>query len=537
MAKVAEMAAAEPTSSPAPTGVEPRSRRARRGFGAAIVLIAVVAAVIRLVPVASGLPYATYVDEGHYLHPAAHMVANQTWQPGHFLHPYEHPPLLYEATAATAETFRLFGATGVMSGTRTTDRTTDYDVIEPSSLILGGRLVDVVFAVGTVVVTMLLGARLVGRRTAVVAGLLAAVTPALVSRSYIVIVDTPATFFVALTILLAAYADSKRRGLTCLVLAGAAAGLAFTSKYPSGAVFLVVAVAALMPRDLSLARRLGRVGWAALAALGAAVVSMPGLVFSTSQVLDDIRYEMNIYKGKTTPGGYWHQLISAREIGWVLFGLMLAGLVVLLVMPRSRRITVAWLVFAIPFVGWLLTQSYQPFRNVLPLVPFLVLAGATLIDRAVGAVAGRFAPHPLIRAGATGAIAVAVAALVFFTGSLPYIRNQANVVDSRVRTVDWLKEHVQPGQRVLIAKELAVLPTEMAKIPGRVTVASQLTEAHVDPTGYDYVVAARLEPTQESWTTIETAAGKPVVSRFGFYSGATRGFRGNYQNIRVFQNR
>ena len=93
----------------APDPAPARRARRPRAFGLAVVVILLVALGVRLIAIGSGLPYSSYIDEGHFLHPTAHMIANDTFKGGHYQHPYEHPSLLYDATAVGAETYRLLG--------------------------------------------------------------------------------------------------------------------------------------------------------------------------------------------------------------------------------------------------------------------------------------------------------------------------------------------------------------------------------------------------------------------------------------------
>ena len=47
-------------------------------------------------PDGAGLPYSSYIDEGHYLHPTAHMIAAATpTTVATYQNPYEHPSLPY----------------------------------------------------------------------------------------------------------------------------------------------------------------------------------------------------------------------------------------------------------------------------------------------------------------------------------------------------------------------------------------------------------------------------------------------------------
>jgi Dolichyl-phosphate-mannose-protein mannosyltransferase len=520
--------------------VTPTTRDRRpRGFVAAVVAILLLALVVRAVALDSGLPYSSYIDEGHFLHPTAHMIANDTFKGGSYQHPYEHPSLLYDATAGGAEVYRVLGGTGIKTGAQVTDRSPYYDIIEPSSLILIGRLVVLMFSLGIVLVTILLAERLIGRRGALMAGALVAVLPAMVSRGAIVIVDTPAAFFVVLTLLLLSRLDTTRRRTLMATMAGASAGLAFTSKYTSAAIIIAVAVViALQPGWSWVAKGRAAVG-ALVGAVVAAVVTMPDLVFGFSQVLADVRYEANAYT-RYDVGHYWEQLPGHLEVGWLVIGLAVVGLVSLLRRPSTRIITLGWIAFLVPFVGYLAAQPYQPVRNLLPGLSFLVIAASEGI---LVLVRGASRVHPLSRSTRTivaFAITVAVMLILLGTGVRPYLDANAGVVDTRTQALDWLVDHVQPGQRVLVAEELAMLPDQLERIRGRVVVAPATGSSTANPTDYDFVVTSAFRPTAyfsqatPAWVPPD---GAPPLVRFGTGSilDVPGSWHGNHEPIQIYR--
>ncbi len=521
-----------------PPAATPSARRPK-GFVVAVLAILVLALVVRAIALDSGLPYSSYIDEGHFLHPTAHMIAKDTFKGGSYQHPYEHPSLLYDVTAGGAEVYRLLGGTGIKSGAQVTDQSPYYDIIEPSSLILIGRLVVLMFSLGIVLVTILLAERLIGRRGALMAGALVAVLPAMVSRGAIVIVDTPAAFFVVLTLLLLSRLETSRRRTLVATLAGASAGLAFTAKYTSAAGIVAVAVVIALQAGWSWPAK-GRAAVGALVgAAVAAVVTMPDLVFGFSQVVADVRYEANAYT-RYDVGHYWDQLPGHLEVGWLVIGLSVVGLVSLLRRPSTRIITVGWIAFLVPFVGYLAAQPYQPVRNLLPAVPFLVIAASEgilelvrLVDRI----------HPLSRSTRTVAgfaITALVAMVLLVTGVRPYLDDHAGVVDTRTQALDWLVDHVQPGQRVLVAEELAMMPDELGRIRGRVVVARATGSSTVRPADYDYVVTSAFRPTayfSQATPAWVPPGGVTPLARFGLGSilNVPGSWHGNNELIEIYR--
>ncbi len=271
-----------------------RSRSSTPAYAASVAALLLLATILRITGLGAGLPYSSYIDEGHYLHPTAHMLANDTFEGGSYQNPYEHPSLPYDAIASAATLYRLTGGTDIKSGAVATDQSPYYDLVQPSELILIGRLVILAFSLGTVLLTVLLGARLLGRRGGLIAGSIVAFLPVLVTRSAVVTADPVVTFFTTLTLLLACSlvpglapargnAARPRSSMLWAGLAGASAGLAFTAKYPAGAVILVVFTVIALRRDLSPTERAWHEAVALFSAILAAAVSMPALVFDASR--------------------------------------------------------------------------------------------------------------------------------------------------------------------------------------------------------------------------------------------------------------
>ena len=496
------------------------------------------ALLVRMGPLTSALPYTSYVDEGFILNPSAHMVSDTTWDPGW----YGYPSLLIGSTAAVTKLNGLLDP-DVARQAALTDERPGYDPIGPASMILIGRSLVLLASLGTVVVTMFLGRRLAGRWVGVMSGLLAALLPALVVRSAIVIVDAPATFFVMASILAASGATARsRRGLVAALGAGACAGLALTSKYPSGAVILV-ALVVLAFSGLDRREQVRRAVAAAVAMVAAAVVTMPALVLRTSEVRDAIDEQVESYQGRSSTSGYLQQLLSVKEVGWLVAALAAIGLVLLLVRPRTRVLTAGWVGFATVLLLSLVNTSYQPFRNLLPLTPFLaLLAAAALVAgaRAVATARNWDARSELLAIGTVALVAVAVVGL---TGTRPAVQPHIGVTDTRTAASDWLAANTEEGQQVLVADQLGFLPSDLDRIPADVTVASILENPPAaDGDVYDLVVTMNVDvPLAGDWDVARTST--PTVS-FGQprktprYLGLGTSFagiwRGNDELIRIF---
>ena len=460
-------------------------RLSNRLFAGALLAIVLAAIAVRAMPLRSGLPYTAYVDEHFTIRSAAGMIADRTWEPN----TYNYPTLtMYANVAASAVLHVLPGGGSVEDGARATVRQPYASNIFSTDLILGGRLAVLAFSGGIVLVSALLAARLRGRGAGIVAALLTATMPALVTRSAIVVVDTPATFFTTASLLCASYAQKARRAILWAAIAGAAAGLAAAAKYSAGVVILAALAVIALSSGRSVGDRL-RMAAASIAACAvAAVVGAPTLLLRTREVVDELNLQSDIYRSRTSTT-YVHELFAGKEVGLLLVVVAVIGCLELLRSARTRPVVIGFLVLGVTVVAPFARYSYQPFRNVLPTLPVLAIAAAVGVVAIADAV--RRLAHLSRRAhvSVAGAISLALCGVMIASGTQYFFGSRINIIDSRIHARQWLTDQVDRDDTVLVASELAFLPSELARIPGHVTVRSlTTTQSSVDAAGFNYVV-------------------------------------------------
>jgi hypothetical protein len=514
----------------------------KRLFAASLLAIVVAATVVRALPLRSGLPYTTYVDEPSPLRAAASVVANRTWEPGS----YNYPPLTAYATATVSEVLNILpGGGNVGAGARTTiDQpfpasdvrrgAVPYGLIYSSDLILGGRLVVLICSAGTVLLSALLALHLWGRRAGIIAALLTAAIPALLTRSAIVIVDGPAAFFVTACLLCAAYVLDSRRWRLWALLGGAAAGLAAAAKYPSGVVLLAVVTVIALSSKRSLRQRVVTAGGSIGAAAGTAILAAPTLLLRVGEVRAELEHQNKIYdlKDGTT---YWHELRRGDEVGILIVVVALIGGVQLLRSTRTRPLMIGFLVFAGALVVPLARHSYQPFRNVLPILPFLGVAAAVAIVTTIDAVGNLARLARWARAGLAVTIGSVLCGVMIASGWRSYYDSRIDITDSRTSAREWLSDKVGPEDKVLVAGEIAFLPAELAQIPGHVTVGSlAATRDPANTAAFKYIVVGDFQ-SAEKWRS--ALNDRRIAIHYGASSTYTDpvSYRFSNQKIRVFE--
>jgi hypothetical protein len=427
----------------------------------AVVLLA--AAALRLPPIVAGYPYLAYVDEGHVLRPAQKQIATGIWNPEE-----NHYPQLPSRTiavaarlaAAVASPFRdepMLASIGRSSGF--------YDVIDPPELLLVGRLLSVLAALGAVLIAGFYARRLAGIGAGAVAAAAMALVPALVLRGSIVIVDAYTTLFALGALAIASSVSVPRQWLR-VALAGACCGLAAVSKYPAGLVGIAVVVQ-LVLLPWSWPQRLARAAVAALAGGLAAVVAMPSLATQGVTIWRRLLLERQGYSTNHSVT-YWDQAVRRAEwdlhferpeVGWVFLALALAGSAVAVAVPRWRRDGVAWGVFTLTMVGFHASYAFQPFRHLLPVVAIGCVA--------VGVLAGWLGER-LRRPVLVPAAAIVLLVALYAPGDAAYAAERARLRDTRSQAVDWLLRHREPAQSVLVMRQVAIAPLDLQRLGPKV---------------------------------------------------------------------
>jgi dolichyl-phosphate-mannose-protein mannosyltransferase len=418
---------------------------------------------LRLPQLFAALPFTSYVDEGFVLHPAVHLIAARTWEPG----AYQYPSLpIYAVAVALALDAPVYAA--VHGRPLREDLAPDpprfYDLIQPVDVIVLGRLLTLLVSLGVVVLTGLLARRLAGEGAGLLAALLAALVPALVIRSAIATVDPWAALFVLAALLFADGAVRSSLPWRGALLAGAMAGCALTSKYPH--VLVAVAVVATLWRIEGDWRRKARaVGLAGVAGVLAALVTMPALALRSGEVLRALRYTSAGY-GAAASDGFWSQAVEGSEwdqpfpgpeLGLPLVACAALGGLAAAWDRRRRGTALAWGLYAGALGLLLSSYPVRPFRNLVPLVPLACVLAALLVV-AIG--------ERLRRPAWTGTAAVLGALALLLPDGIDYARARAREVDTRSMAVDWVASHSREDDAVLVSAELAIPRDELSRLPG-----------------------------------------------------------------------
>jgi 4-amino-4-deoxy-L-arabinose transferase-like glycosyltransferase len=440
-------------------------------------ILLVLAALLRLGPIASGLPYSDYIDEGYNLQVAIRVLKSGKFDTNFSTYPPLTSHLVLAALKGYAPFYRILHHHKLSKDLPAdrdfyTELGEQYDLITPPDVIWIGRLVIACLSIGTVIVAGALAKLIAGARAGFLAMLFTAVCPALVSRGSNVMVDPTATFFALaalyfcqrLSLFTLSNNPKKWRAAAC---AGIAAGLAFAAKYTVGAVFAAVLVT-ILTLPLAKISRAILISIAGAALFAGIFFGNPAMVLHFDKMVEWFHAITRFYQTIQSEQGYLAAALSAAEIGVPLMITGLAGIIWMSWNVTTRRVTLSWGAFALLLVSVVAWSNFQPFRNLLSLVPPLCIAAALFCDWL-----GQYFEQRHSRIALTSWLAPALILLV--AGSLAFssarhLHARTSHIDTRIRAIDWLREHATKDEAVLGIRELSILPAEWKRLAAKPTV-------------------------------------------------------------------
>lgn len=410
-----------------------------------LALVAVVALALRLAAVDFGLPVMLHPDEPANIEVGATMASNGSWDPHHFAY----PSLLYDVEAITDLLARLFTGhmilpTGFRSEGFGIERTMD------PHQVLALRLITVLLSTGICLIVYAVIARVTGRRwPAVGCGLMGAVSPLLITNGVFITPDTYSAFFTAAT-LAGALAVLRRGSRLDYILAGVAVGFTAGSKYDIvSAVPVVMAYLLREGRAALRPRALMQLVTAGVAAAVGFALTTPAALFDTGSMVTGLTGELTHYSAghPGEQGGALHYYLSTlmHDQAVLLPGAVLA--VVAAYFGRFRKEVVVVGTFAICFFTLISVQTVRFDRDLIPLLPALILLTGFAAAWIAEVVTSRWRAMPRLAWSAVAGVAavgVLIPALVSALG-VP----QTLYDHPRTEALTWLEQHVPKGAPIV----------------------------------------------------------------------------------------
>ena len=358
---------------------------------------------------------------------------------------------------------------------------------QPVAVLLN-RGLSLLMGVGTVALLYIIGVVLTNRpAVGLIAALLLAVAPNHTFHSRIVTTDATVTFFIMLTMLMAALI--WRQGRTRhYVLAGLAVGLAAGTKYNGAMVALVVPLAHFL--------RAGWGGWRDGRLYLAGVVAAAVFLLTTPYAILDYPTFSTALLGVMGHYDSGHAGMEGDTLQWYLTFLWttttLAPLLALVQIGRGawQRSQPTLLLAAYPVVYFLFIIRFEVRndRTILPIVPFIFLLAAVVLADLM-AHRARAAGRPA-RIALSALLVGLLAATVIYPALLTLRENRILVGELSLETgAGWLADNLEPGARVAVGAYSPFVDPGVFDVVGFNSLIDNPPQWFAAQ-GFDYVIAA-----------------------------------------------
>ena len=457
----------------------------------ALAVVVLIGLWLRAPRIGEGMPYFYHPDEADHFYRTVRMLQTNDYHPYHFLKP---SLCFYIRMPAIAGGFLWSAREGEIVRIEEIVRRDENDptgILWTAShprIVMWARAVGTLFSLVMILATYGITRRVVASRwPAVLAALLVACVPFLITESSRVAVDTLMAAFCLLCVWLSLRVMENPTASRA-ALAGLAAGLAVTTKYNA----LPILAAPLLACVLS-----GRCNPRAVTAvLG---VSVAGFVIGTPYALlyvsdflngmaqEIVHYGIHGHGNATVEPGWPH---AQRYLGRMLrggggVGLTVAGIVGAGIMLATRwRAALVVLVFPAGFLTLMLGQRVSAFSNMLVTPAFFAIAAACLVQLL-------FQYRARLPRAAGLALAPACVVVLAAQPTIRSLEERRAVLtpESRHLASAWLLERTEPAPETAMAVELR-LPQANYRAPG---VSPARTDQLMDPVrlfleGYDQLV-------------------------------------------------
>jgi hypothetical protein len=437
------------------------------------------------------LPYEPEVDEDVFVGSAVRIAATGGLSPGWFGHPGS-------TTIYPLATWYYFTAGGPWR----TDRAEPSAVAQglrpiPSHYYLAGRQLSVLYSLGALLLTFLLGRALHGYGLGVAALWVAAVIPISVSHGEVVRSDSAATFYGMLS-LWALQRTNARPSSKNYLLAGAAIGLATASRYFMIALLPAAAACVYLSARSSSAgtpprRTLVLHLCSVLAGVAVAFAATTPFFFLDGEaVRQSLQREAETSHlgadGLGVAGNFvWYLSESfPSTLGWLTVAFSVVGASAAL--RTSAPTWVAMLAFFCTFLAGVSLSPLHWHRWTIPVVPVMVLFAARGILMAADKLEARFQWS----ATASRFVMVLIVAGVTAVPGYKLAMFQLQERDGGVRLAarSWVVEHLPAGSRIAEEYYAAAL----ASTPFNLEVKLSLADGHsIDDyraEGFNYLITS-----------------------------------------------
>ena len=400
-----------------------------------------IAAALRLYGIDHGLPFVYNPDEVNIM--ARALSVARGLDPGYYLYPSFFFYFLFAV---------MGGMYVVGRGVGRYESVSDFQArffTDPTDFFVVGRLVGVVCALATVVLTYRLADKHFGRTAARASAVFVAVAFFHVRDAHYLKHDVPSGLLFVLA-LVAIDRAVERRTPWSYGLAGLALGLGFATHYYMIFLAPALVIAHVVRRGLSV-DGVRHVAISAVVSAATFFVLSPFVLLRFGTALEHMRANRQVVVDRSLDTGTslfpslpaYVDFLATQGLGYLLLVLVVVGAVLMAV--RSRDHAVLWLPFPLMFFAFI-TYTFFAGRYLNPILPSLAVSGGYAV-----AVLGR-------RFGNTAA--VAVAALACLQPLYRDVQMDRLFAGEDTRTVarEWILQNVAGGSGIAIQSYSVPLP-------------------------------------------------------------------------------
>lgn len=454
-------------------------------------VILTLALLVRIWGVSYDLPYIYHPDEHNYV-----TISQNIFKASDLgdLNPhfFNYPSLFFYINSCAYVPYYLYGKfSGIF--------TIRNDVLAPISLAIGvtrspmpttillGRIVTILFGIGTVGLTFATGKKLTGKAiVGMLASLMVGISPTNVSLSRFIIPDTFMVFFaiasfLAITLV---YQQGKARHY---IMAGILIGLTASSKYNGGLIVLSVFLAHFLRYGRTALKERNLLYLALLLCGLGFLAATPFALIDSSKFLTDLRFEGQHY-------ATGHAGMEGNTLKWYLdYMWQTAGVIYILaileilrgIYSRSKEI-ILLSIFPVVYFAFISNFVVRNDRTFLPLTPFLFL------------LASSFLAHIISRANAMQSKVLhkfsisAIACLIIASLILPISKTltdtiRLTTVDSRETARIWITNNLPSGAKIAIELYSPFVEPTRFSVHGFTRMINHEPEWYIEQ-GFDYLI-------------------------------------------------
>lgn len=455
-----------------------------------ILLILTLTSVLLMTGLRKDLPFAADVDEADFACKAIRMAQEGTLNPRWFGHPGS--TILYPLTALYTVMHKVAPSWGVLEAPPRNRAVFEH---KAWPFYLAGRLVNMAYFLGCILLVWRVGLRAFDNATALMGAWFFATTPFVILYASIIRTDLSATFF-GLLCLLFCLRHAAQPSMSNRLLAGLAAGLALSSRYFMIALLPILPLAELAAaRNYPPSRRALRwLGWSA--ALGLIVLIGFALTSPYAIIRHDITWRNVTGEARSThlgadgltPAGnllWYFGTLLPRHISRAVIPLMGLGLLFTLRQRRTASLILAanaglfMVAICLPRLHW--------DRWIIPALPILFLFAAWALVVMFRWCHGRWSGLKQYEA-----LLLALLAVVFSARALRHsVRESIQYAQpgTRVAAREWVMRNVPPGARFFQEGQSIALQGEPYVLDDHYALAPQWLKNPAHYLEYDYIVA------------------------------------------------